>query len=101
MQDAACSAFATLEEEAQDQLVPYLGPIIQNLMFAFSKYQTKNLAILYDTLGTLADSVGQDLAKPEFIEAPLQNPIRKRTATPQPPLRQRKPASTTPSPALL
>lgn len=51
VQDAACSAFATLEEEAGSELVPYLGPIVQNLMFAFTKYQTKNLNILYDTIG--------------------------------------------------
>ena len=33
-------------------------------MFAFSKYQHKNLLILYDAIGTLADSVGHHLNKP-------------------------------------
>ena len=63
VQEAACSAFATLEEEACAELVPYLGYILQTLVFAFSKYQKKNLLILYDAIGTLADSVGAHLNK--------------------------------------
>ncbi|KAJ8950269.1 hypothetical protein NQ318_021123 [Aromia moschata] len=60
-------AFATLEEEACTELVPYLGFILETLVFAFSKYQHKNLLILYDAIGTLADSVGSHLNKPDFI----------------------------------
>ncbi|XP_072023727.1 transportin-1-like isoform X4 [Amphiura filiformis] len=67
VQEAACSAFATLEEEACTELVPYLGFILQTLVYAFKKYQHKNLLILYDAIGTLADSVGHHLNKPEFI----------------------------------
>lgn len=67
VQEAACSAFATLEEEACTELVPYLGFILETLVFAFSKYQHKNLLILYDAIGTLADSVGHHLNKPEYI----------------------------------
>ncbi|XP_037821481.1 transportin-1-like [Lucilia sericata] len=68
VQEAACSAFATLEEEACTELVPYLEYILQTLVFAFSKYQHKNLLILYDAVGTLADSVGHHLNKPQYIE---------------------------------
>ena len=39
VQEAACSAFATLEEEACTELVPYLGFILETLVFAFGKYQ--------------------------------------------------------------
>jgi len=67
VQEAACSAFATLEEEAQLELVPYLGPILENLMYAFRRYQAKNLLILYDAVGTLANSVGSELNRPEYI----------------------------------
>jgi len=67
VQEAACSAFATLEEEACTELVPYLGFILETLVFAFQKYQHKNLLILYDAIGTLADSVGLHLNKPEYI----------------------------------
>ncbi|XP_042899657.1 transportin-1 isoform X2 [Parasteatoda tepidariorum] len=67
VQEAACSAFATLEEEACTELVPYLAFILETLVFAFNKYQHKNLLILYDAIGTLADSVGHHLNKPEYI----------------------------------
>ncbi|KAG9288008.1 hypothetical protein G9A89_017603 [Geosiphon pyriformis] len=68
VQEAACSAFATLEEEACELLIPYLDPILRNLVFAFNKYQHKNLLILYDAIGTLADSVGSALNKQEYID---------------------------------
>lgn len=38
VQEAACSAFATLEEEACTELVPYLGFILETLVFAFGKW---------------------------------------------------------------
>lgn len=77
VQEAACSAFATLEEEACTELVPYLGFILKTLVFAFSKYQHKNLLILYDAIGTLADSVGHHLNKPEYISLLMPPLIQK------------------------
>ncbi|XP_022647972.1 transportin-1-like [Varroa jacobsoni] len=68
VQEAACSAFATLEEEACTELVPYLQVILETLVFAFSKYQHKNLLILYDAIGTLAESVGHHLNRHEYID---------------------------------
>ena len=44
VQEAACSAFATLEEEAQGSLLPYMEPILQTLVAAFQKYQVISLA---------------------------------------------------------
>lgn len=77
VQEAACSAFATLEEEACTELVPYLGFILKTLVFAFSKYQHKNLLILYDAIGTLADSVGHHLNKPDYINLLMPPLIQK------------------------
>lgn len=68
VQEAACSAFATLEEEACTDLVPHLDVILRTLVYALKQYQHKNLFILYDAIGTLADSVGHHLNRPEFIE---------------------------------
>ena len=68
VQEAACSAFATLEEEACMELVPYLGDILRVLVTAFSRYQAKNLLMLYDAIGTLADSVGNYLNKPVSLQ---------------------------------
>ncbi|VDK27418.1 unnamed protein product [Anisakis simplex] len=39
VQEAACSAFATLEEEANMELVPYLSEILATLAEAFNRYQ--------------------------------------------------------------
>ncbi|KAG7273729.1 hypothetical protein CRUP_001809 [Coryphaenoides rupestris] len=77
VQEAACSAFATLEEEACTELVPYLAYILDTLVFAFGKYQHKNLLILYDAIGTLADSVGHHLNKPEYIQMLMPPLIQK------------------------
>ena len=46
VQEAACSAFATLEEEACTELVPYLGFILETLVYAFGKYQVGNVVKL-------------------------------------------------------
>ena len=35
VQEAGCSAFATLEEDAGPELIPYLEPVLKNLVFAF------------------------------------------------------------------
>ncbi|KPM12070.1 Transportin-1 [Sarcoptes scabiei] len=77
VQEAACSAFATLEEEAGTDLVPYLDIILKTLVEAFGKYQHKNLLILYDAIGTLADSVGHYLNKPEYIQLLMPPLIQK------------------------
>ncbi|KAK4486439.1 hypothetical protein RD792_009117 [Penstemon davidsonii] len=68
VQEAACSAFATLEEDAADELAPRLGIILQHLMCAFGKYQRRNLRIVYDAIGTLADAVGAELNQPSYLE---------------------------------
>uniref|UniRef100_A0A7S2DCC6 Importin subunit beta-1/Transportin-1-like TPR repeats domain-containing protein n=1 Tax=Octactis speculum TaxID=3111310 RepID=A0A7S2DCC6_9STRA len=57
VQEHACSALSLLVEEAYDLFVPFLQGVLQNLMFAFHKYQARSLLVLYDTIGTLADCV--------------------------------------------
>ncbi|GLT86057.1 hypothetical protein SLE2022_042200 [Rubroshorea leprosula] len=68
VQEAACSAFATLEEEAAEELAPRLEIILHHLMCAFGKYQRRNLRIVYDAIGTLADAVGGELNQPVYLE---------------------------------
>ncbi|XP_073027371.1 transportin-1-like isoform X2 [Primulina eburnea] len=68
VQEAACSAFATLEEEAAGELVSRLDIILRHLMCAFGKYQRRNLRIVYDAIGTLADAVGGELNQPQYLE---------------------------------
>ncbi|KAA8546130.1 hypothetical protein F0562_020976 [Nyssa sinensis] len=61
-------AFATLEEEAAEELAPRLEIILQHLMCAFGKYQRRNLRIVYDAIGTLADAVGGELNQPVCLD---------------------------------
>ncbi|KAJ6821666.1 putative transportin-1 [Iris pallida] len=68
VQEAACSAFATLEEEAAEELAPHLEIILQHLMCAYGKYQRRNLRIVYDAIGTLADAVGGELNQPKYLD---------------------------------
>ncbi|OVA15964.1 HEAT [Macleaya cordata] len=68
VQEAACSAFATLEEEAAEELAPRLEIILQHLLCAFGKYQKRNLRIVYDAIGTLADAVGGELNQPQYLD---------------------------------
>ncbi|KAF8652279.1 hypothetical protein AX16_004468 [Volvariella volvacea WC 439] len=68
VQEAGCSAFATLEEDAGAEIAPFLEPVLRNLVFAFDKYQHKNMLILYDAVGTLADAVGRALSNPTYVE---------------------------------
>ncbi|KAF5200361.1 transportin-1-like, partial [Thalictrum thalictroides] len=68
VQEAACSAFATLEEEAAEELAPRLEVILQHLLCAFGRYQKRNLRIVYDAIGTLADAVGGELNQPRYLD---------------------------------
>ncbi|GAA5797479.1 armadillo-type protein [Helicostylum pulchrum] len=77
VQEAACSSFSLLEEEAGADLVPYLQPILTTLCSAFTKYQHRNLLLLYDTVGTLADVVGETLNNPQYIDVIMPPLINK------------------------
>ncbi|GAA5977329.1 hypothetical protein JCM11641_000066 [Rhodosporidiobolus odoratus] len=77
VQEAGCSAFATLEEEAASELEPFLGSVLGNLVFAFNKYQQKNLLILYDAIGTLADAVGSALNNQAYTDVLMPPLIQK------------------------
>lgn len=68
VQESSCSAFATLEEHANLKLIPYIRPILIHIGAAFNLYQPKNMNILYDALGTLAESVGTELNHPHYLE---------------------------------
>ena len=65
VQQAACSALATLEEDAGLRLLPYLPHLLTFMTQALGRYQTRSLIVLLDTLGTLADAVKEELAEPK------------------------------------
>lgn len=68
VQESAASAFANLEEKATKELTPYCVPIIQQFVRCFRTYKDRNTRILYDCVQTLAEHVGQAIARPELID---------------------------------
>ncbi|KAI8353642.1 armadillo-type protein [Choanephora cucurbitarum] len=78
VQEAACSALSTLEEHASvEALDPYLPTILNHLARALRLYRHRNLRLLYDTIGTLAESVGSSLSKPACAAALISPLISK------------------------
>lgn len=60
-------ALAEIEESALDLCIPYLAQILEVLVSAFGRYQSKNLLILFDAVAQLAEAVGCALAHPEIV----------------------------------
>ncbi|EEP78033.1 conserved hypothetical protein [Uncinocarpus reesii 1704] len=68
VQEAAASAFTSLEEKSDANLIPYCQPILRQFVLCFQRYKDRNIYVLYDCVQTLADSVMSELAKPELVE---------------------------------
>ncbi|RDW90201.1 putative importin beta-2 subunit [Aspergillus mulundensis] len=68
VQEAAASAFASLEEKSDANLIPYCEPILRQFVLCFGKYKDRNMYILYDCVQTLAECVMGELAKPHLID---------------------------------
>jgi transportin-1 len=67
VQEAAASAFASLEEKARAQLIPYSPVIVRQFVDCFAQYKDRNMFILYDCVQTLAEHVGPALRNPELV----------------------------------
>ncbi|TKX20421.1 importin subunit beta-2 [Elsinoe australis] len=77
VQKAAISAFATLEEQAKYNLVPY-GPIIaQQFGQCFDKYKDQNMYLLYDCVQTLSESLGPEMASPQMVDLLMPSLIKR------------------------
>ena len=68
VQEAAASAFSSLEESSGNALLPYCRPIIQQFVQCFNVYKDRNMFILYDCVQTLAEMIGPTLAEPELLD---------------------------------
>lgn len=68
VQEAAASAFATLEEKSDSNLVPYCEPILRQFVQCFGKYKDRNMYILYDCVQTLGECVMGELAQPHLVD---------------------------------
>ena len=77
VQEAGSSAFATLEEDAGPEPIPHLEPVLKILVFTFDTYQRKNMLILYDAMGTLADAIGSALQAPTCVDIPMSTLLKR------------------------
>ncbi|EEH50569.1 uncharacterized protein PADG_06648 [Paracoccidioides brasiliensis Pb18] len=68
VQEAAASAFTSLEMKSDMNLLPYCQPILRQFVLCFEKYKDRNMYVLYDCVQTLAENVMSELAKPELVE---------------------------------
>lgn len=68
VQEAAASAFATLEEKSDSNLIPYCEPILRQFVQCFGKYKDRNMYILYDCVQTLGECVMGELAQPHLVD---------------------------------
>lgn len=67
VQEAAASAFASLEEKSDGNLIPYCEPILRQFVQCFGKYKDRNMYILYDCVQTLAECVMGELSRPQLV----------------------------------
>lgn len=67
VQLSACTAITTMEESASQRIVSYIYSILLQTNRAFALYHRKNRLILYDALGTLADSAKSALNNATYI----------------------------------
>lgn len=69
VQEAAASAFATLEEKSGRELEnpKYCEVIARQFAECFAQYKDRNMFILYDCVQTLAENVGPTLQSPELV----------------------------------
>lgn len=68
VQEAAATAFTSVEEKAGTNLIPYCTPILRQFVLCFQRYKDRNMDVLYNAVQTLADTVGQEIAKPGLVE---------------------------------
>lgn len=77
VQRAAVSSFCIFEEVAQGKLIPYIDVILDGFQQGFQKFQYRSLYLLYDAIGSLAQSVGNELSKPEYLNKLMPSLMQK------------------------
>eukprot|EP00392_Amoebophrya_sp_AT5.2_P002741 g2746.t1 len=77
VQEAACSAFATLCESTQEPFSDFIPDVLPTFARAFDTYQTKNLFVLYDAVGAFVRNVRWNIKEEASLNV-LIPPIMKK-----------------------
>ena len=81
VQHAACSALSVFLEESGEVVAPLALPITQSMIAAWRIYQQNNRVSLLDSIATLFESVGAEIAQPEVLNILLPELWSKWTQT--------------------
>lgn len=79
VQESACSSLSDFIESSDPQLLSqFIEPLLHHFQAYFSNYRRKNLIVLYDTIQTFVEKVGEQLRyNPNFIDLLLPPLIQK------------------------
>jgi transportin-1 len=77
VQAAGCSAMSAISNCGGDEITPFLPQILAVAQHCFTIYGVKSSMVLLDTIGTLADSVGDALADPALSALYLPHVMKK------------------------
>jgi transportin-1 len=72
VQHAAVSALANIMDDSREfnvDMRPHLDGVINTFAQAANSFQIKNKLVLWDAVGTLAETVGSALNRPRYVEA--------------------------------
>jgi transportin-1 len=68
VQASCCSCICAVAETAGPELIPSLPAIFTHIGMAFGFYGVKNRLMLFDTIGTIAEVVGEAIADANYLQ---------------------------------
>lgn len=79
VQQSACSSLSDFIEFSEPEiLLQFIEPLLHHFQAYFANYRRKNMIVLYDTVSTFVDKVGEELRyNPKYIDLLLPPLIQK------------------------
>lgn len=79
VQESACSSLSDFIDAAEPELLTsFVEPLLHHFQAYFANYRRKNLLVLYDTIQTFVEKVGEDLKyNPTYVDLLLPPLIQK------------------------
>lgn len=79
VQESACSSLADFIQSSEAHLLePFIEPLLNHFQVYFANYRRKNLIVLYDTIQTFVEKLGENLKyNPNYLDLLLPPLIQK------------------------
>lgn len=71
-QESAFAALSYFEENAKENIIPYIKPILLKCMEVYPTLNSRTAIVFYDTIITLTEVVGSEIGKDEYINIYLE-----------------------------